>query len=675
MAKSDRVRGRKLSIERLEPRLALNAQPVITPSDVNSLLQRAAAAASRNDAIIAVVDRNGSILGVKVESGVSVSLQGQPVTPANQLNALVFAIDGAVAEARTAALFSNNNAPLTSRTIRFISQSTITQREVQSDPDLNDLTSPYQGPGLIAPVGLGGEFPAGIMNTPQVDLFGIELTNRDSLLDAGADGIKGTADDIVLPNRFNIPTANLALDPTTLTPITLVAPESYGYVSQILVDSQSRGVATLPGGVPLFKNGVLVGAIGVFFPGPYGYADFEQTFNTIPSNNANAEAARENGEVNSPYTDLAEWMAFAAAGGTRATAAGQSGLSGALFPVHTVGGVPEVSGYGLPLGQINLAGITLDIYGPNGPFLGVQELRHEASIAGVGNPNSSLSLGAFNPGNSLALDSLAHYATGTPVPDGWLVVPHGTDVAGQYQIIKQGVLQAMATRAQIRLPLGTPTAMVFSVSDLNGNLLALYRMPDATVFSIDVAVAKSRNDAYYDDPAQLISADMVSNTPGGPAVVPAGTAFSSRTYRFLAEPRYPIGTSGTPPGPFSSLIDPGIDPTTGDTIGTPLPASAYSGMTTSVLGFAAFNPNRNFRDPNNIANQDGVVFFPGSSPLYIGGVITFGLGVSGDGVDQDDVVTAAAMAGFAPVPAIRADQFFVRGVRLPFMSFDRNPQG
>jgi uncharacterized protein GlcG (DUF336 family) len=210
---------------------------------------------------------------------------------------------------------------------------------------------------------------------------------------------------------------------------------------------------------------------------------------------------------------------------------------------------------------------------------------------------------------------------------------------------------------------------------LNGNVLALYRMPDATVFSIDVAVAKSRNDAYYDDPAQLISADMVSNTPGGPAVVPAGTAFTARTFRFLSEPRYPIGTSGTPPGPFSSLIDPGIDPTTGDTIGAPLPASVYSSMTTSVFGFAAFNPNRNFRDPNNIANQDGVVFFPGSSPLYIGGVITFGLGVSGDGVDQDDVVTAAAMTGFAPAPAIRSDQFFVRGVRLPFQKFDRNPQG
>ena len=560
MAKKRSGTGRKLSIERLEQRLALSGTPVITASDVNALLQRAAAASSRNDAIIAIVDRNGSILGVKVESGVNVALQGQPVTPQNQLDALVFAIDGAVAEARTAALFSNDTAPLTSRTIRFISQSTITQREVQSNPNLNDLTSAFQGPGLVAPIGLGGEFPPGIQNTPQVDLFGIELSNRDS-----APTTSG--------NRFNVPTANLALDPATMQPITLAAPLSYGQVSQILVGAQSRGIGTLPGGVPLYKTDpithqtALVGGIGVFFPGAFGYAAWEEGFSPLPANaSASAEAARENIEVNAPLENMAEWMAFAAAGGTRFASPTQPQLKSALFPVGTLAGIAPVAGYGLPLGQINLAGITLDIYGPHGTFLGTQELRHEQSIAGVGNPNSNLILGAFNPGNPLALDSLATYATGQPVPDGWLVVPHGPNTADAYQIIKQGVIQASMTRAQIR----TGTArMVFAVSDLQGNLIALYRMPESAVFSIDVAVAKSRNDAYYDDPTQLIAADMVSNVPGGPAVVPAGTALTSRTFRFLTEPRYPIGTSNTPPGPFSSLIDPGINPLTGDNLGAP----------------------------------------------------------------------------------------------------------
>ena len=50
-----------------------------------------------------------------------------------------------------------------------------------------------------------------------------------------------------------------------------------------------------------------------------------------------------------------------------------------------------------------------------------------------------------------------------------------------------------------------------------------------------------------------------------------------------------------------------------------------------------------------------------------------GFGVSGDGVDQDDFVTAGGSAGYQAPVARRADNFFVRGVRLPFWKFPRNP--
>jgi hypothetical protein len=61
----------------------------------------------------------------------------------------------------------------------------------------------------------------------------------------------------------------------------------------------------------------------------------------------------------------------------------------------------------------------------------------------------------------------------------------------------------------------------------------------------------------------------------------------------------------------------------------------------------------------------------------INGVSTLvgGLGVSGDGVDQDDVVTFAAATGFTPPGNITADNFFVNNVRLPYQNFDRNPEG
>ncbi len=88
--------------------------------------------------------------------------------------------------------------------------------------------------------------------------------------------------------------------------------------------------------------------------------------------------------------------------------------------------------------------------------------------------------------------------------------------------------------------------------------------------------------------------------------------------------------------------------------------------------------------PHNL-NQNGIVFFPGSLPLYRNGVLVGGLGVSGDGVDQDDFVTAGGAAlmtitdpadfshGFEAPTAIRADQVVIQDVRMPYIKFPRNP--
>jgi hypothetical protein len=67
------------------------------------------------------------------------------------------------------------------------------------------------------------------------------------------------------------------------------------------------------------------------------------------------------------------------------------------------------------------------------------------------------------------------------------------------------------------------------------------------------------------------------------------------------------------------------------------------------------------------------VFFPGSLPLYKNGVLVGGLGVSGDGVDQDDYVTNAGAQGFEAPTNIRADQVMIDNVRLPYLKFPRNP--
>ena len=83
----------------------------------------------------------------------------------------------------------------------------------------------------------------------------------------------------------------------------------------------------------------------------------------------------------------------------------------------------------------------------------------------------------------------------------------------------------------------------------------------------------------------------------------------------------------------------------------------------------------------NMYNQNGVVLFPGSAPLYKdtnGGALrnqlVGGLGVSGDGVLQDDDVTSVASMAYGPPQTTkRADQVKVRDIRLPFFKYNRNP--
>lgn len=631
------------------PAAVLNQPLTLTTAQVDLLLQRAAAASGTDDAIIAVVDRNGRILGVRVEGAVS------PLVTGNT-NILNFAIDGAVAKARTAAFFSTTNTPLTSRTIRAISETTMTEREVNSYTFISNPNSTNGGPGFVAPIGIAGHFPPGVANTPQVDLFGIEHTNRDMLVNPGPNsgGILFTpsggaaANQVTLQGRFNIDPAFVPAGKTLTAPLsyhdTLLpaatpgpAVTAGGQDDPNVPHVASRGIATLPGGIPLFYRGTLVGGIGVFFPGKTGFASEENSDLSANFDPNKVDRSRE-----------AEFIAFAAAGGSK-----EAGV-----PVGAIGSVPALTGFDLKFPRIDLVGITLDVVGPNGAR-GPERLLNYISgnvSAFTGNPFS----GVNRPVNSGGATLLA----GTPAPEGYLVTPHagnGISAAQVQQVITQGIKQADQTRAQIR-DLGLTTRMVFSVADSDGNVLGLYRMPDSPVFSINVAVAKSRNTAYYNDPTQLLTVDQLNG-------IPAGTSFTARTFRFLALPRFPEGIDTASPGPFSQLNDNGINRNTALNVGAPQPINNFK----SVFGFDSFHPNTNFRKFG--ANASGIVFFPGSSSVYVGGQIRGGFGVSGDGVDEDDVVTSAGAAGFGPASSIQVDRFFFRGVRLPYQKFNRNPQG
>lgn len=212
-------------------------------------------------------------------------------------------------------------------------------------------------------------------------------------------------------------------------------------------------------------------------------------------------------------------------------------------------------------------------------------------------------------------------------------------------IIANAANTARQTRAGIRRPQGTAAQVWISVVDTAGNILGVFRTPDATLFSFDVAVQKARTSVAYSD-------GIATAALGEPiAGVPLGTAVTTRAVGFMSQDFYPPGIDGSPPGPLFGLQD-------------ALPGGRGAGIvgldiTPGVAGDAT--------------DGNGITIFPGGIPLYKGGVLVGAIGISGDGVDQDDFISAAGTVGFEPPASIRCDQFFVNGARLPYVKFPRNP--
>jgi uncharacterized protein GlcG (DUF336 family) len=475
--------------------MAQDSIPTLTSADVQAVIQSAATSVNVSTMAIAVTDRQGNVLALFQEPDA-------PASSTGNFGASVSTGELAVALARTGAFFSNSQAPLSSRTVRFIS---------------------------------GVHFPPGVMFTANAPLYGIENTNRGCSLNANFVSGQG-------------------VPPATLTDGVSIG---LGPVTGKVDVNDSDPNAVNPGGVPLFKNGILVGGVGV----------------------AGVTA------------NIAEFAAF-------------SGAVGAGFgPTPAAPGVVFINGIALPF---------------------VNQTTQPDGTA-PGSFNGSFTIGPVDsPG---------------PAPEGDLVSAQAGPLGGLAQSDVQGIVDAAVaaanqTRAVIRLPIGSRARMVIAVADLDGTILALHRMPDATVFSIDVAVAKSRNVIYFSGGSR-----QAQDLPE----VRMNTAVTNRTIGFGAQPFFPPGIDYSSPGPFFALYQSDL-------------------ANPCTQGFQSANPN-----------QNGIVFFPGSVPLYRNGVLVGGLGVSGDGVDQDDYVTSQGAVGFEAPASIRADQIVIHGVRLPYLSFPRNP--
>jgi uncharacterized protein GlcG (DUF336 family) len=445
-------------------------------------------------------------------------------------------IANAVAKAGTAGFLSSDQHAFTSRTAGFIVQQ---------------------------------HFPPGVRNRPPGPLTGVNFSN--------------------LP----FTDVNRLKDPATYNPSL-----TNGLNGGVVPTPITGGLAGTPGGVPLYKNGRLVGGVGVAGDGD-GPTDITPGTIAKPDTDEDVALAGQTGfrpaekirgshvtidGIRLPYVFSDTSLANVAPLGT-------FGTNLAAFPL-TAGPGP------ISYPQLALGGVT-----------GEMRIPIIADPSGVGLPNSTARLMA-------------------------------TEVTN---IIAAAARRARTTRAGIRLPRGRAAQVFISIVN-NPNsagsppviLGSFCTSPDTTRFSWDVSVQKARTAVF------LSTSDR---------------AYSARTCGFLAQSLYPPGINDTQPGLFFGLQE-------RFSIITPVAIVA-----TNPVNGAVFTTSTNINP--NLPN--GITIFPGGFPLYRNGVLIGAIGVSGDGIDQDDIIAASGASLFPAPEPIRADRTQYRGARLPYAKFPRNP--
>lgn len=253
--------------------------------------------------------------------------------------------------------------------------------------------------------------------------------------------------------------------------------------------------------------------------------------------------------------------------------------------------------------------------------------------------------------------------------------PGGLSASDVERVISQAAQTSVKTRAAIRRPLGSSARVSITVVDTDGTILGLFRTADAPIFGVDVSAQKARTAAFFSSPgagAALTAAGFgpyVSAAAADGLKLDGSVAFSDRGQGFLSRPFYPDGISTNPNGPFSRPIAEWSPFNIGLQVDL-VKAEVFRVLAT----FAATGAVDNTRPCTAIPGlPHGIQIFAGSVPLFKNGTFAGAIGVSGDGIDQDDYVATNGSAGFEAPPEKRCDRVFVRGIRLPFTKFPRHP--
>jgi uncharacterized protein GlcG (DUF336 family) len=370
------------------------------------------------------------------------------------------------------------------------------------------------------------------------------------------------------------------------------------------------GLAGSPGGVPLYKSGELVGGVGAAVTGKPPIPELYDIQQTAGGS-----------------YDVDEDVALAA----------QRGYGGSpnFYATHVI-----INGISLPY---------VDSTTRNSPLVPLDSLGFGAVFEPYEITNSppviypKLTLGGV-------AGEVRQPIINDPLP-GQINGEARLSAAEVKSILKLAAQRAIITRAGIRLPVGQ-SARVFITVVNNPNapgiapvVLGTFRVAEATMFSWDVAVQKARTALYFSSDEH---------------------AYSVRAVGFLAQEMYPPGIARSLPGPYYGYQE----------VFSLLPAYVIlNGLSVKVV-----NPLNQVsltaaqvRVKPDPALPNGITIFPGGFPLYRNGKMIGAIGVSGDGVDQDDIIAASGTENFLAPLAIRSDQIFFRGTRLPYAKFPRNP--
>lgn len=442
------------------------------------------------------------------------------------------------------------------------------------------------------------------------------------------------------------------------------------------------GLSADPGGLPLYKNGVIVGGVGIMADGLYGF-DPEVQDRDIDDEEVIA---------------LAATTGFAASEAIRAeriTVDGTSLRFADATPADLRSNPAAAPAFAAINGSAGVLASVRGYYDSSGGVLAGRAYGSEASGVRASTAAEFSNRDAF---------VLTNGAGGNRFPpraatDGASVAQplSGAEVTA---ILEEAFAVMSRARGQIRRPLDSRAQVSISVVDSHGEILGLVRAPDAPIFGIDVSVQKARSVAFF---SSARAAALLQGNPdpdvsmyvaatraflGNQGALTGGTAFSNRAIGNLARPHFPDGEVARPHGPLSRPIAEFNPFSTG--LQSALIERNVRDHAAFVLGGGADTPMRCTFTPDVAPGQNplenGLQIFPGAVPIYRGSQLVGAIGVSGDGIDQDDMTSflglhnaGLRLGGFGnAAPAIRSDQILVpvgdQGVRLrwvgcPFAPF------